>query len=424
MKNILIIDESSLFKDYLKLKLEENGLDVSIGINAVDGITKMKNIVPDLIIMDTNLSRQGYMEVLRQKKTSPNTINIPVILLTQRMAQSELIETIPYKVKQVFTKPLKIDMLFRTLSQLLGLPLTIDESPGIIDVHINDNIMLIEVAQGLNNDKIDLLRFKITELIKLYDIRIPKIIIMISDISLSFSDSHNLRKLLETVIKTAKVKNRNIRILTNDAFTRQFIINHAEFANIEVESNLKNAIDGLLNGVITDFASENSKIEIIQEKILSGTRGLNNEALHMKFDTDSEKTPLAWEEIKNSIRNLHIASIDENTEMQELLETSFYDLDVELKTYKKGVDFFAAIEKHGEEFDLVFLNMQMENDGFQILTTLNRKSLNIPVIVISTITNRDIMLRAYKMGIKSYLVKPIKPEDIQRKAMEIYQTQY
>ena len=126
MKNILIIDESSLFKDYLKLKLEDNGLDVSIGINAVDGITKMKNLVPDLIIMDTNLSRQGYMEGLRQKKTSPNTINIPVILLTQRMAQSELIETIPFKVKQVFTKPIKIDMLFRTLSQLLGIPLTID----------------------------------------------------------------------------------------------------------------------------------------------------------------------------------------------------------------------------------------------------------------------------------------------------------
>ena len=284
--------------------------------------------------------------------------------------------------------------------------------------------MLIEIAQGLNNDKIDLLRFKITELIKLYDITIPKIIIMISDISLSFSDSHNLKKLLDIVIKTSKVKNRNLRILTNDSFTRQFIINHAEFTNIEVESNLKNAIDGLLTGVITDFANESSKIEIIQEKILSGSRGLNNEALHMKFDADSEKTPIALDEIKNSIRNLHIASIDETSETHDLLKTSFNDMDVSIKSYNSGEIFFDAIEKQGEEFDLVFLNMQMENEGFKILTTMNIKSLNIPVIVISTIKNRNIMLRAYRMGIKSYLVKPITPEDILIKSMEIYQTHY
>ena len=421
MKHVLIIDETPLFREYLKLKLQENDIETAIGINSVDGISKMKNLIPDLIIMDANLSRQGYMEVLKQKKTSPNTANIPVILMAQRIDQKRLIEIIPYNVKKVFSKPVKIDALFITLSELLGVPFIVDETPGIVEVHVNDNIILIEIAQGLNRDKMDLLRFKILELIKLYEIRVPKIIIMLSDINLGFADGPNLEKLLDTVIKYSRAKLRHIRVLTMDNFTRQFVQGRSNYSDIEVVSNLQFAMDGLLTDYDHAASSEEQKAEIIGAKILSADNAGVDEGLHLKFDADSDR--IAIDTMKESLGNLRIASIDDDFVIQELIKNTFSGTGAVVQTYSSGESFLTVLDK--EEFDLVFLDLLMPNgSGFDVLKVLQTRDIKYPVIVLSSITQRETIIKTYQMGSKSFLVKPISPEDILKKSIEILKTNY
>ena len=421
MKHVLIIDESGLFREYLKLKLEENNAQASIGINAVDGMTKMKNLTPDLIIMDANLSRQGFMEVLRQKKTSPNTANIPVIILAQRLDQKQLLEMVPYNVKKVFTKPVKIDALFTTLSELLGIQFIIDESPGIVDVHVNDNIIFIEIAQGLNRDKMDLLQFKILELIKLYEIRLPKIIVMLSDIKLSYGDGPNLEKLLTNILKSARAKQRHIRILTRDQFTRQFIEGKQEFSGIEVVSSLQYAIDGLLTDINTSSGNIEKNAEIIGNKILTADSTDETEVLGLKFHAESNKATM--DIIRESMKNLRISVIDDDIIMQELIKNTFKNAAATVRTFSSGEEFLAAEDI--EDFDLVFLDLMMPGGGgFEVLKTLQTRDIKYPIIVISAVSQRDTIIKAYQMGVKSFLVKPIKPEDIFKKSVEILKTNY
>ena len=239
MKHILIIEEPSLFRDYLRLKLEENYVEVSLCINAAEGISRMRKTIPDLIIIDYQLGRHVVMEMLKQKKADQGTANIPVIITAQRIEEKQLLAMVPYNVKKVFTKPVKVDSLFVTLSEALGIPFRIDESPCIVDVHLNDNTIFIEIAQGLNHDKLDLLRFKIIELIDLHKIKVPRVIIMLSDIKLGFADTANMQKLLDTVFQASRVKQRNIRILTKDDFVHQFIKGQKEYEDIEVTTNLQ-----------------------------------------------------------------------------------------------------------------------------------------------------------------------------------------
>ena len=403
------------------MKLEENEMEASVGINAMDGIAKMKNLTPDLIIMDAQLSRQGYMEVLKQKKAGPNTVNIPVIMMSQRMDQRSLLEMVPYNVKKVFTKPVKIDALFATLSEMLGVHFNIDESPGIVEVHVNDNIIFIEIAQGLNRDKMDLLRFKIMELIELYEIRLPKVIIMMSDMTLSFADSPNLEKLLNTVIKASKARLKQIRILTKDAFTREFIDGKIEYSDIEVVSNLQYAIDGLLTDIDPRTGSSKLKAEIITDKILSADSAEEEEKLGLKFHTDSDKYDM--EAMKDSVKNLHIAAIDDDFIIQELIKNTFKDTGATVSCYDNGDDFIAVADK--KNFDLAFLDLMMpKTDGFEVLKALQTKTINYPIIVLSAITQRETIIRAYQMGIKSFLVKPIKPKDIFKKSMEILKSSF
>jgi DNA-binding response OmpR family regulator len=418
MKQILIIDESLLFREYLRDKLSENNtIEVTVAVNALDGMAKIRNLVPDLVIMDYHLGRNGCAEILQSKKADPNTVGTPVIIMTQRIDQKKIIALAPFNVKKVFTKPVKIDTLFAAISELLNVSFELDESPGIVEVHVNDNIIFIEIAQGFNRDKLDLLQFKIMELIELYDIRIPRVILMLSGIQLAFHDSPNLEKLLTVVLTASRARPRFIRVLTKDDFVRQYMESRKAYAEIEVVSNLQYAIDGLLADLDPSMEYDEKQVELIGDKILSANPGEEKEAMHLRFEAESKQKKLDSETVRDSIQNLKIAAVDDDLIIRELIKNTFQKTGAGIQVFANGSEFLAA---DPESFDLVFLDLMMpEMDGFEVLNTLRFRKSSPPVIVLSALTQRDTVIRAFQMGVKSYLTKPLKPDDIFRKAIEI-----
>jgi DNA-binding NarL/FixJ family response regulator len=78
-----------------------------------------------------------------------------------------------------------------------------------------------------------------------------------------------------------------------------------------------------------------------------------------------------------------------------------------------------------DEFDLAFLDINMPKvDGLEVLKALQTRVITYPIIVLSTVNQRETMIRAIQMGIKSYLLKPLKPEDIFTKSMEILKSNF
>jgi DNA-binding response OmpR family regulator len=419
VKQILIIDETPLFREYLRIKFTENDMDAGIAVNALDGISKIRNMIPDLVIMDYHLGRQGCMEVLQQKKANPNTVKIPVIVLAQHIDQKKILELVPYNVKKVFTKPVKMDAFFTILGEILQVSFALDESPGIVEVHANDDIVFVEIARGLNRDKLDLLRFRIIELIELYGIRVPKLIVMISDMKLSFADAPNLKKLLDTVLQASRARRRFIRVLTRDSFARQFIEEQKEYSEIEVVSNLQYAMDGLLAELDNSMEYAEKKAEIISDRVLSaGKDTASGESMALRFDAETKPKQLDIETMRESLQNLKIAVVDDDFVIQELIKNTFQKAGAAVAAFSDGGDYLAAVAK--EQFDLVFLDLVMPAvDGFAVLESLRTMDIHPPVIVLSAVTRRDTVIRAFQMGVKSYLTKPLKPADIFKKAMEI-----
>ncbi|MCL2473071.1 MAG: response regulator, partial [Treponema sp.] len=324
-------------------------------------------------------------------------------------------------VKKVFTKPVKIDSLFKTLSELLGSPFNIDESPGIVEVHVNDSVIFIEIAQGLNRDKLDLLRFKIVELIDLYEIKVPKVIVMLSDIKLSFADAPNMQKLLETVIHASRARLRNMRVLTKDDFVRQFIKGQKEYSDIEVVTNLQYAMDGLLSEINRGMEYAEKAAEIIGDKILMAKNTDNEESMALKFDTEAKSA--SFELMKETLQNLRVAVTDDDFIIQEMIKNTFQKTGATVHTFSNGEDFLAVADK--VDFDLAFLDINMPKmDGFAVLRVLQTRNINYPIIVLSAVIQRETVLKAFQMGIKSYLVKPIQPDDIFRKSIEILKANF
>ena len=115
-KKILIIDESKLVRDYLSLKLQEYNFDVVQAVNGLDGSIKIRNEMPQLIVMDYFLSRKSSEEILREKMENRNVADIPVIMTVSKVDRSNLVQLAKYNVKKIFSKPIKMDSFIRAVS--------------------------------------------------------------------------------------------------------------------------------------------------------------------------------------------------------------------------------------------------------------------------------------------------------------------
>lgn len=427
--SMLIIDESELFREYLRERFTRAGLEVEVAINGLDGMAKMRNSPPDAVIMDYHLSRRSCREVLEEKAKNPNTASVPVILTAQKIDKNRLLELVQFNIRKVFMKPVKMDALYATLASILGTRLEMDTTPCIIETHVNDNIVFIEIARGINREKVELLRFKIRELMELYGIQKPRVLIMASDMELSFVDGANLEFLLQSVLDASGAKNRAVKILSRSSFLREFVSGRPEFKDIEVLSSLEYALEGLVAQEALAAEAPEDKASIINDRILSAQPSKAPEALSMRFEQEKPKASPRLEGASalggepGLGGGLEIAVVDDDFVIQELLKTTFGELKATVSTYSNGRYFLDAVRS--KVFDLVFLDLRMpEVDGFAVLSELHAQDLEMPIIVLSAITQREAVVRAFQAGVKSYLVKPLKPDQILKKTLEILKANF
>jgi len=422
-KNLLIIDESDLFREYLKERLSAAGLDVETAINGLDGAIKLRNSLPNLVMIDYNLTRRSCKEVLEEKNRNPNTASIPVVLTAQKIDKNRLLELVPFNIKRVIMKPIKIDGMFAALSEILGVKLALDSTPCVIEAHVNDNIVFVEIAKGLNREKIDLLRFKIAELLELYAIRSPRVLVMLADMELSFVDGPNMELLLRILLDRSGAKARHIKLLTNSSFAREFVRGRPEFADLEVVSNLQYAMDGLLTDYESQTDTGEGKAEMLAERILSAqTHESGRESIEMRFEGEAKK-PFSLEDMREAGKGLSIAVVDDDFVIQELVKTTFGAISASVNAYQNGQEFLEAAKI--KSFDLVFLDILMPNmDGFQVLSRLRAEDIELPVIILSAVSQREAVMRAFQAGVKSYLIKPLKPDQILKKTLEILKANF
>ncbi|HUX12014.1 MAG TPA: response regulator [Spirochaetia bacterium] len=416
MQKILVIDESPLFREYLGKKLTEYGFDVVLGVNGLDGAVKLRNETPDLVIMDFFLSRNNSIELLQKKKSDPNTAAIPVIMVSSKVDREKILQVGQFNVRKFFTKPVKIDSLLRSISELLGVTLNLDNTVSIIEAHVNDEILFVEIAQGLNKEKIDLLKYKIAELIDLYEIAVPKVLVMMSNIQVTADDTLKLSALFSNLVDATRVKQRFVKVLTNSEYIRQFLRARSEYAEIEVTNNLEKAMDGLLGRKTGTFLDAKSKT--VQHEFLLSTapRKDKEESLHLRFDDEmKQSTRFDLTQLDKSIR---IVVVDDDQIIQELIRTAFSDTQFQIETYSNGRKFMDSPD--ALKADLIFLDLMMpEMDGFQVMEELSERKLELPIIILSALSQRETVLKALGFGVISYLIKPLKPEGILKKATEV-----
>ncbi len=423
MKKILVIDESPMFRNYLTDKLSSYGFEVVQGTNGLDGSVKMRNEMPDLIIMDYYLSRKSSVELLEEKRKNRNVADIPLLMVASKIDKRKVIELAGYKVNKIISKPLKMEQLLTTISEIMNVELEVDDTPCIIEAHFNEEILFIEIAQGLNNEKIEQLQYKISELLELYQVKNPKILIMMT--SLEFPKSHHskLIRLLDIITQHAQPNERFIKLLTGNQDVKEVLKKSGEYGSIAVYDSLDKAMDELLGLKADQIAHD----EVVSEKLLKSTapKKEKDEAIQLRFDGAGSAPQSEIDEGESKRKSAavfnseaEVAIVDDDIVIQELVKTVFSETKWNLFTYENGKEF--VLDKENHDFSLTFLDLMMpEMNGFQVLEYLSKEGDEMPVIVFSALSRKETVVKAVSYGIKSYLTKPLKPEQLLRKAAEV-----
>ncbi len=84
---ILCIEDEPEMIDLMKLILSRRGYDIHGATSGKEGLRKVREIIPNLVLLDLMMPDLGGWEVYQQMKAEEQTRHIPVIVVTAK-AQS------------------------------------------------------------------------------------------------------------------------------------------------------------------------------------------------------------------------------------------------------------------------------------------------------------------------------------------------
>ena len=131
------------------------------------------------------------------------------------------------------------------------------------------------------------------------------------------------------------------------------------------------------------------------------------------FEINADKL-LNISEVERVIR---ACIIDNDPFILEYIKDSLIQTGWLIKTYNNAKDFIDDLKNFTP--DILFLDIMMPvMSGFDLLEYIKRKNYTFPVIILSALSQKETVKKALSYNIKSYIIKPVEPDLILKKAYE------
>jgi DNA-binding response OmpR family regulator len=101
-RRILVVDDEERMVRFIRLNLEHDGFQVSEAFNGKEAIQKMRDLTPDLILLDVMMPDLDGFEVL---ETIREVSNVPIIMLTAKGEEDDRVRGLELGADDYITKP-------------------------------------------------------------------------------------------------------------------------------------------------------------------------------------------------------------------------------------------------------------------------------------------------------------------------------
>jgi adenylate cyclase len=103
---ILVVDDTAENRDILQMRLESQGYEVLTAVDGEDGLAKLRESLPDLVLLDVMMPKLDGFEVCRRVKADGTLPFTPIILVTAKVDSKDVVAGLEAGGDDYLTKPI------------------------------------------------------------------------------------------------------------------------------------------------------------------------------------------------------------------------------------------------------------------------------------------------------------------------------
>jgi two-component system phosphate regulon response regulator PhoB len=116
---ILVVEDNPDILELVAYNLEAQGYEVTRAMTGENGLSQAARVGPDLVILDVMLPGINGLDVCRKLKQNETTRSLPVILLTAKSEDADIISGLELGADDYITKPFSPKVLIARVRALL-----------------------------------------------------------------------------------------------------------------------------------------------------------------------------------------------------------------------------------------------------------------------------------------------------------------
>ena len=118
-KRILLIEDEEDIAALIKLQAEISGYKLHVEVDGINGYRAIEREKPDLVILDIMLPGENGLDVCRKMKNNPETKNIPVVILSAKGEELDVVLGLELGADDYVAKPFSPKVLFSRVKAVL-----------------------------------------------------------------------------------------------------------------------------------------------------------------------------------------------------------------------------------------------------------------------------------------------------------------
>ena len=116
---ILVVDDEVDILELLRFNLQKEGYGVECADTGEQAVGKARQMQPDLILLDLMLPGIGGLSVCRILKEDPDTSGIPIVMLTAKAEDEDIVAGLRLGADDYVTKPFSVKVLLERVRAVL-----------------------------------------------------------------------------------------------------------------------------------------------------------------------------------------------------------------------------------------------------------------------------------------------------------------
>jgi two-component system, OmpR family, alkaline phosphatase synthesis response regulator PhoP len=118
-EKIIVVDDEEDILELVRYNLAKEGYRVSCVLSGEQALSRIKEQIPDLVLLDLMLPGLDGLDVCRSIKNNPATAQIPIIMLTAKGEEADIVTGLELGADDYVTKPFSPRVLLARIKTVL-----------------------------------------------------------------------------------------------------------------------------------------------------------------------------------------------------------------------------------------------------------------------------------------------------------------